>query len=73
LVQFVLHIPYEQGRQERGEEHNKIYITAKAIQIKRSHKTKTGERETKRTYATTKKILENGSHSHTSDKKQNKS
>jgi hypothetical protein len=39
-----LNTPYEQGIQEL-EEHNKIHITAKPIQIKRSHKTKTGERE----------------------------
>jgi hypothetical protein len=39
-----LNTPYEEGRQELGYEHNKIHITAKSIQIKRSHKTETGER-----------------------------
>jgi hypothetical protein len=65
--------PYEKGIQELGEEHIKIHITAKPIQIKRSHKTNWRKRKTRRTYATRKKILANGSHSHTSDKKQNKS
>jgi hypothetical protein len=56
-----------------GEEHNKIHITAKPVKLNEVLRQNWRKRKTKGTYATTKKILANGPHSHTSDKKQNKS